>query len=72
MIKCDKSNLEIAGSVPAIMTELTAILKGLMESGIEEEEILDALRMSKMTEEEVDNEIKGLLFKKMMEGKYFL
>lgn len=69
MIKCDKFILEIDGSEPAIMTELTAILKGLMKNGIKEEQILDALRISKMTEEEIENEIKGLLFNKMMEGK---
>ena len=69
MIKCDKFILEINGSEPVIMTDLTAILKGLMENGIKEERILDALRISKMTEEEIENEIKGLLFNKMMEGK---
>ena len=69
MIKCDKFSLEINGSESEIMTELTVILKGLIENGIKEEEILDALKISKMTEEEVENEIKGLLFKIMMEGK---
>lgn len=69
MIKCDKFILEIVGSEPEIMTELTAILKDLMENGIKEEQILDALRISKMTEKEIENEIKGLLFNKMMEGK---
>lgn len=69
MIKCDKFILEIYGSEPEIMTELTTILKNLMENGIKEEQILDALRMSKMTEKEIENEIKGLLFNKMMKGE---
>lgn len=61
MIKCDKGNLEIRGTIIDLMAELATLIHALRddfkESGIEKADdiIMDTVKKGLMTEEEIDD-----------------
>lgn len=70
MIKVDSERTEIKGTKPEIMTELTVLLNTLMSKdiGFTENDILDTLKVSKMSEKdllkkkkETEEEIKSMV-----------
>lgn len=76
MIKVDKSKVEMQGTVPMLLAELTCLcnsLKNIMvENGRSEAEAKDnlihALELAFMSSEELDAEVKNVLLKIMMKG----
>lgn len=57
IIKCDMCGCQIKGSPSAVLTLLTNIFNGLMKSGLDENDILNALRVAKMDEKELSKEL---------------
>lgn len=58
MIKSDKNGLELRGNIPALLTELSMIIRGLTKSGkVTREEIERSVDVAFMTQEELHDEI---------------
>ena len=64
MIKVDSGRVEIKGNKPIIMTDMSVIFKALLENEhLSEDEILEALKLAKMPEKDLQE----LAFKKFMD-----
>ena len=64
MIKVDSGRVEIEGNKPRIMTDMSMIFKSLLENELlSEEEILESLKLAKMSEKDLQE----LAFKTFMD-----
>lgn len=66
MIKCDKSNVEVVGTMPDLMAEFTNIIQAMREALKDapmgaDHAIDECFRVSKMTKEEVLQESKKMM-----------
>ena len=58
MIKFEKGNAEVKGEKTQILAEYTCITKMLLDD-FSEEELKSCIKYAKMSEEEIDNEIRN-------------
>ena len=58
MIKCEKGQTKIEGKKNQILAEYTCITKMLLDD-FSEEELKSCIKYAKMSEEELDNEIRN-------------
>lgn len=58
MIKCEKFHAEVKGEKVQILAEYTCITKMLLDD-FSEEELKSCIKYAKMSEEEIDNEIRN-------------
>lgn len=58
MIKCEKLHAEVKGEKVQILAEYTCITKMLLDD-FSEEELKSCIKYAKMSEEEIDNEIRN-------------
>ena len=59
MIKYEKGHAEVKGEKAQILAEYTCITKMLLDDFIEEE-LKSCIKYAKMSEEEIDNEIRNI------------
>lgn len=59
MIKCEKGQAKIEGEKTQILAEYTCITKMLLDN-FNEEELKSCIKYAKMSEEEIDNEIRNI------------
>lgn len=67
MISCDKGQITIEGRKPAIMAELTSLVRALIEDDGEqvltEEEVDMCVDVAKKSEEEIDEDMNSMINK---------
>lgn len=65
MISCDKGQITIEGYKNTIMAELTSLVRALIEDDgkpvLTEEELDKCVDMAKMSDEEIDDDIKSMV-----------
>lgn len=63
MIKCKEGRIKIEGNRSTIRTDLICIFRALIEEGIikEEADILRDYKIARMSEKEIDNNIRKIL-----------
>ena len=59
MIKCEKGQTKVEGEKNQILDEYTCITKMLLDN-FKEEELKSCIKYAKMSEEEIDNEIRNI------------
>lgn len=59
MIKCEKGQIKVEGEKNQILAEYTCIIKMLLDD-FSEEELKSCIKYAKMSEEEIDNEIRNI------------
>lgn len=59
MIKCEKGQTKVEGEKNQILAEYTCITKILLDN-FNEEQLKSCIKYAKMSEEEIDNEIRNI------------
>lgn len=59
MIKCEEGQVKVEGEKVKILAEYTCITKMLLDD-FSEEELKSCIKCAKMSEEEIDNEIRNI------------